>query len=220
MKRISLLLTSVALVCSTAFAGQKTIPGSTHPASQEWVLQQLANYSPSSLTAQDWAAACDSGSPTSATGCYGNIASSAFAKINKIIGGGGFTDQINLPATSTPNSIFIQQFNGNSALPSVTGQSPQIKIPASSAPAMCAFFATNGANLSYEGMVLGDTCEVGGGIKDVTNSNTFTTVYNTASDCVINAPVVVTYYVVCVGYHTTNSTTAPTPASLSGLAAR
>lgn len=220
MKRISLLLTSMALVCSTVFAGQNTVTGPTHPASKEWVLEQLANFAPTSLTAQDWAAACDSGSPTSATGCYGNIASSGFAKLNKIIGGGGFTDQIDIPVASVPNSFFIQQFNGNSAIPSTTATSPEVKIPASSAPAMCAYFATNGANLSYEGLVLNDDCEAGGGIQDISNNNTFQTVYRVASACVVDAPVVTTYYVLCVGYHVTNTSTPPTPSSLSGLAAQ
>lgn len=224
MKRNFILagVASLVLASSCVYADRTAEKGPTHPASQEWVLAQLANFTGQHLTAADWAAVCETGSPTSANGCYGNIASSAFAKLNAVIGAGGFTDQIDMPVTSTPNSVFIQQFNGNSAVPSTAGQSPQVKIPSTgSAAAMCAYFTTAGASLTYTGMVLGRECEVGGAIAHVAANATFTTLNTAANDCVSDGALVsVVYYALCVGYSPLVSGQTPTPGSLSGLATR
>jgi hypothetical protein len=211
MKKLSLLLVaSIACAVSNVYAN-KSPSASTHPATKEWVLEQLANFSPTSLTAADWAAACTSGTPTGVSGCLGNISSAAFAKLNKIIGAGGFTDQVNIPVTNVPNSIFIQQYNGGSS--HVSGSNTPTIHNTSAAGASCAYFSTQGANLDYEGVLYQKTDEVGGGIEYIAPG---------ASHIVYNADggssIKVTYYVLCIG-SVVPAPSTPTAGNLTGISA-
>lgn len=209
-------LVDEAVSRATSEAVEQAVTQSIPQAVSKSVSEAVATLGTIGLTAEDWAAACDSGSPTSETGCYGNIASPGFASLNKKLM--GFSDQVNIPSISTANSIFIQQYNGSSHVPSIAGQSPQVSIPNSSSPAMCAYFTTGGANLTYTGVLNGDTYKVGGAIQYVRNSNRFTQIYYRV-DGYSTPPVVVPYYVLCIGTNNPTDGVEPTPGSLNNLTA-
>src|SRR5579862_8323184 len=78
-------IAGVSLLSVSSFAN-----AASNPASQEWVLQQIASALSNvqgTITAQDWASICNKGSPNNASGCYGNVSSSAFTKLSNALGG-------------------------------------------------------------------------------------------------------------------------------------
>jgi hypothetical protein len=123
MKINTLIVAAVSLVCisSQVYSDQKHSISSvsSHPASQEWVQQQITLLTTqvqqqialltTQLTPSDWNAACSSGSPANPGGCFGNVSSAAFAKINAGIG--GFITIANINTTNAPaGSVFIKAF--------------------------------------------------------------------------------------------------------------
>lgn len=204
MKKRMLVLTILALTNTTS-----AVYASNTPASQQWVSQQLANLPSSTLSAADWAGACTSGTPESVNGCLGNISSSGFIRINKILG--GFTDQINIPITNVPNSLFIQQYNGSSS--HVSGADTPTIHNLSSAGASCSYFTTQGANLSATGVRYQNSDTFGGGVEYF-SPGTSGIVLNTDGGSTIK----VTYYVLCIGSVSPASST-PQAGNLTGISA-
>jgi hypothetical protein len=160
------------------------------------------------LTAADWANACSSGSVTGASGCFGDISSPGFAKLNSALQ--GFTDQINIPIIPVGNSLFIQQYNGTSFFPSIDNSSPIVNNGSTTASASCAYFTTQGANMAYTGFSYQTSIELGGRVEYIGSMSGPTVVSNPAG-----AGIVVPYYVLCIGSF--NGTT--TAADLTGMVA-
>jgi hypothetical protein len=131
------------------FISFSTLMGTTlyaaNPASQEWVLQQIAA-NQTLLTASDWEAACTSGSPSSSTGCYGNANSAAFTKISNSLG--GFTRYANINPVNAPNSIFIKSFFAGTNIPA---QPVNLNVTVTGA-ARCALFTQVGQGLGLGGV--------------------------------------------------------------------
>lgn len=146
MKKKSLVLAVISLtcLCSQVYsASRQPTTGPTHPASQEWVLQQIAALN-TQLTAADWNAVCSSGSPANSSGCFGNISSSAFAKVNTGIG--GFITVANIDTTNAPaGSVFIKSFFGGTNTPA---SSTYIAVTLSSGNiARCGVYMQQGTGL-------------------------------------------------------------------------
>ena len=197
----------VGVLCVLLSSLVRTAGAAPNPVSSDYV----------QLSSKAWAAACTSGAPSSPGGCFGNIASPGFAQINRILL--GFTDQVNVPVVNTPNSVFIQQYNGSSTVPSTAGQSPQVSVVTQSGTggASCGYFTTNGGNLTPTG-ALGQN-----GTGNWYSFQYFATGHGYASffyiaDSNSHTPVVVTYYVLCVGSDT-NVAGNPIPVSLIGTRA-
>jgi hypothetical protein len=213
MKNKFMVLTATSLLClaSQVYADQKqsVAIGATQSASQEWVLQQLANLPSSTITAADWAAICTTGNPEGAHGCFGNISSPAFARINKIIG--GFADQVNIPATNVPNSIFIQKYYGGSS--HVSGFNTPTIHNSSPSGASCSYFTTQGANLSYTGVRYHNSDIVGGAIEYFAPGSSGI-VYSSDGGSSIKT----TYYVLCIG-SVASPVSGPAAGSLTGMTA-
>jgi len=123
-----------------------------NPASQDWVLQQIAyavNHIPvaaGTLTAADWSAVCVTGSVSSPTGCFGNASSAAFARLND--GLGNFTSYagVNM-AGASGNTVFIKAFLAGTNTP-LNVQQLTLNLPASGGMIKCDLFtqAGNGVN--------------------------------------------------------------------------
>ena len=108
------------------------------------------------LTAADWAAVCTSGSPSAATGCYGNIGSTQYMKIDRILR--GFSAIANVQIVSTPNSIFIQQYGPGSNVPQEHGYATiQLAQQAggNANQLVCDVFTEGGVEVSVAGTTAG-----------------------------------------------------------------
>lgn len=209
MKKTFFVLTVASLVgiTSQVYADkvQSISLGESQSASKEWVLQQLANLPSSTLTSADWANACTSGTPEGDHGCFGNISSSTFARINKIVG--GFTDKVNIPITNVANSIFIQQYNGGSG--HVSGFDTPTIHNLSKSGASCSYFTTQGTNLSYTGVRYQSSDIVGGAVEYFPPGDTGV-VYSADGGPKIK----VTYYVLCIGV---SPSSTPAAGNLTGI---
>lgn len=133
MKLNSLALTIISLACISAQVyakqNQSNTTGPTHPASQEWVLQQLANFSPTQLSSQDWSNLCSSGSITN--GCYVNCTTSKAAACTRVLGiahaaiidgiptpivdSGMYVKALTPGGSSSVYGPFLQQTSGNTS---------------------------------------------------------------------------------------------------------
>ncbi len=174
------------------------------------------------LSAADWAAVCTTGSPTSASGCLGNIASPQFAKINRILL--WITDFANVPVISTPNSVFIQQYGGASAVPFPASQYATVNtVAVGGGGAVCEVFTGHGQALGWQGNMGGKGSDrastESGGAMGVSKSNVTTTarglqlVPNGNAD--VNAAVPM--YLLCIGSSLNGNATVPI--SLAGISA-
>lgn len=126
-----------------------------NPVSADWVVKEIAKAT-APLTASDWAAACTTGSPTSTSGCLGNIASPQFAKLNQRLGWP--TDFANTPIVSVDNSIFILQYGGNSAVPFPSNaRTANIDLSAVTGigGARCALYTLHGNPSGWQGTMAG-----------------------------------------------------------------
>lgn len=169
------------------------------------------------LTAADWAAACTSGSPTSATGCYGTSNSTAFTKINNRTG--GFTSYANINPTNAPaNSVFIKAFLAGTNTP--VG-STALDVSVINSAARCVLFYQQGLGVGTGGIATynpapGNTpseFQIGPQVATVVTFNSASSasalVYNApfdspASPAVIPNPL----YLVCAGYSPADGSTA------------
>ena len=117
------------------------------PATQDWVLAQLQTLQ-SKITSTDWDALCSSGSPEDATGCWGNVSSTAFQKISA--GTGGFTSYANIQPKNIVGSVFIKAFLGGTNTPVAP---INLIVVAPDIAARCALFTSNGAGLGAGGVI-------------------------------------------------------------------
>lgn len=108
-----------------------------NPASQDWV----AKYS--NLSPEDWEAVCDSSKTGSESGCYGNYPSKALLKIFRLSENVSY----GLPPVATMNSVYIQGFNGLSAVKTGT-LSPRVTNN-SGTDVFCYWLSLDGKNLSF-----------------------------------------------------------------------
>jgi hypothetical protein len=206
MNKKHLLLCVLAFAVSTANAAV--------PASKEWVMQQIAA-SLAPVTAADWNALCTSGLPTSATGCYGNIASAAFTKINNAIG--GFTRTANINPVSAANSLFVKAFLGGTNVPV---SNSTISVSVTSGAARCIIFTQQAFAIGPGGVNSSSPssgAETGAFVPptaltiEAINTDTTTLAYNQApfsSPTVGGSPNTDPLYLLCVGYSATDGTTA------------
>src|SRR5580704_14009147 len=107
MKKIGIIISCISIFMLPAAHASK-------PASKEWVLQQLAA-NQGVLSAADWNAVCTSGTPSSTSGCYGEVNTPAFTKVSN--GLGGFTSFANINPVTAVSSVFIKTFFGGTNIP-------------------------------------------------------------------------------------------------------
>jgi hypothetical protein len=214
MKRI--LTTMIAISCLLAFTVSTTFAGN-HPASKEWVLQQIAANSPL-LTAADWSAVCASGSPAGASGCYGNASSAAFAKVSNLVG--GFNRYANINPVNAPSSVFIKAFFAGTNTPA---QATNLNVHVINSAARCALFTQVGHGLGLGG--ISTTNPSSGSTSSaftILHAVSFVTINNTTSTGLYynaenigtgvtplsNVAVPNPIYLLCAGYNTTDGSTA------------
>lgn len=194
------VISSIAAMSVLTLLSLPNISMASNPASQEWVLQQISKISVS-LTPLDWNAVCTSGSPTNSSGCYGNLSSPAFQKVNNAIG--TFTTLANVPVANVPNSVFIKQFFAGANVP----LNPNDVAVSTTGMAACGIFTTTGTSVG-DGGVANNTTSPGsyypyGQYLVTMGSNSNTTIqYNSnngANTMVTSAPL----YLLCIGYNYT-----------------
>lgn len=167
------------------------------------------------LRAALWNAACTTGSPSQSSGCFGNVSSTAFDKINTAVG--GFTTYANINPVNAPGSVFIKAFLAGTNIP-VGTQYLSVTLSNSSA-ARCALFTQSGlgigpmgisnmapSNGSTSGSIPALTAPVVVAINNTSSTNEIGYVSNPASPLLIPRPI----YLLCVGYDTTDGATATT----------
>ncbi len=182
------------------------------PASKEWVLQQIAaNQGMGVLTAADWQAVCTSGTPTSASGCYGNVSSAAFTKVSDRLG--GFTTYANINPVNVSSSVFIKTFFGGTNIPANIFT---LHITVSNSAARCGLVTQEGLGLSTSGLA---TTQPANGTALTNNPNSISVasinnavstndVYYNGSDPVLGSPQSDPLYLVCAGYNPNDGSTA------------
>ena len=191
------------------------------------------------LSAADWAAACTSGSPTAVAGCLGDVGSPKFAKINRLLGWP--TDFANIPIVSAPNSVFILQYGGNSAVPFPSAsRNAVINVPSSIQGGVvhCALFTSHGNPSGWSGTMAGQTGiganpqQNSGGMNSIARGESIGA--HTGDDaCSLNhatngicfaesndpsGVIVLPQYLLCLG--ATSGGAANQPASLAGITAQ
>jgi hypothetical protein len=200
------------LFCALACAVTTTY--AANPASKEYVMQEIAN-SLQPLATSDWNAICSSGTATSATGCYGNVISAAFVKINNYTG--GFTRYTNTNPVNAPSSVFVKSFLGGTNTPASTST---INVAVNGSAARCVLFTQNGLAIGPAGV---NASSPGNG----TTSGAFvppiavivTAINNTSANLAYNqapyafatvggSPNSDPIYLLCVGYNANDNTTA------------
>ncbi len=201
------------LLCALALT-VTTIHAST-PASKEWVLQQIATSLQKPLAATDWNAICTSGSPTSSAGCYGNVTSAAFVKVNNQVG--GFTRFSNINPVNSPSSVFVKAFLGGTNTPALANN---ITVTVSSSAARCVLFTQNGFPIGPGGINASSPSngtETGAFVPPMAvsvsaiNNTSLPITYNSAPDAfatVGGSPNSDPIYLLCVGYNASDGTTA------------
>ena len=207
MEKKYLLLCALAFTITTTYAA--------NPATKEWVLQQIAA-NPPGLTFADWNAVCTAGSVTSSTGCYGNVNSTAFAKINSYVG--GFTRYANINPQNLASSVFIKAFFGGANLPA---QATNINVAVNASAARCALFTQEGFAIGPAGVnasVPTSGTDSGSFVPPMTHN--IWSINNTAVTMAYNdfgpnpalsmggPPNQDPIYLLCAGFNTTNGSTA------------
>lgn len=193
-----------------------------NPASQNWVMNYM------NLTSSDWAAVCVSGSPVSQAGCLGTLNSAAFLKLNRLLG--NVAALSNVPITATPNSVFIQQFNGDSQkIPDATTNWTTVTLN-TAVNATCGTYLVEGSNIGAFGVANAQTLPggngtgmtLGGGLSVLSGPGNISTVGNGLRYQLLNAtdggysPMTTPFYVLCIG---STNTLPITAASLNGISA-
>jgi hypothetical protein len=195
------------------------------PASQAWVLDQINKASTyleqligasGSLTPQNWNAICTSGSPTSASGCFGNLSSAGFSRVNSAIG--TYTTLGNVPVANVSNSVFVKQFFAGTNMP-VSGN--EISVTTGSSDAVCGLFTVTGTSLGDGGVInstpSNDYYPYGQFFINIGSGGSTSTIQyfaGTAGGMVTTAPI----YVLCLGYNYTSGT-PPVAAALGSITA-
>jgi len=224
MKRIYHLAAIASLIFTSPllFANQPETPvGTTHPATQEWVLAQLAKMPTGGqkLTESSWAAVCQSGSMTSPGGCFGNVSTPAFQALD--VGIGGFTDYANIGIANVANSVFIKKYLGTDG--NAPGNGSSVDVSVNGAIARCEIFSEPGQEISYEGIANfasstnSDLEAPEGELYQIPNgqsANITVADNNNSSEPLMRTGRGV--YLICVGV---NSAANPTAASIAGTTA-
>lgn len=200
-----------ALMATASFA--------SNPASEEWVLQQIAG-NQRQLTAADWSAICTSGIPASSTGCYGNVSSGAFSKVSDRLG--GFTSYANINPTNTPSSVFVKSFFGGTNIPASANSNPGfLEVQLINSAGRCGLFTQSGFGLGLPGVstnipVSGDTAGLAPNSASVVSINNaaasivaFNNQNSTLNESHVTGPQHSNpLYLVCVGYNPGDGSTA------------
>ena len=141
--KLNLAKIACAVFATMSFTSNAAAP---NPASQKWV----ERYAVPQLEAADWAAVCSSGTPTSQSGCFGNIFSAHFAKLNA--GLQGVASYFNIPLSNVENSVFIQQYFGDSSIPTALTGSNALITNNSPNHAKCTMYTAQGIPLGGTGV--------------------------------------------------------------------
>ena len=186
-----------------------------NPASKEWVLQQIAA-NQRVLSAADWNAVCTSGSPTSSSGCYGNVSSAAFVKVSDRLG--GFTTYANINPINATSSVFIKAFFGGTNVP-VNANFLQVTLTNSAA--RCGLFTQMGQGLGVPGVSTSAPTSGnsdggqpnGASVISINNTTSSSVYYNNNSFGGTLTPVTGPaqsnpLYLVCAGYNPNDGSTA------------
>ena len=139
--KVSIGIGIATLALSTA------IFAAPNPVSYDQMVKYV-NAHTSTLTAADWTALCASGSPADSTGCYGNVNSTAFTKVNQ--GTGGFLTYANInPANAPAGSLFVKAFYAGTNLPTA-GNAIALSILATNV-ARCGLYIQQGTGVDSGG---------------------------------------------------------------------
>lgn len=114
------------------------------------LITDASNPAALSLTAADWNAACTSGTPAQSGGCFGNISSPAFDKINTALG--GFASMANIPVTNVPRSVYLIQFFGGSSNTIDPSHLDVFLNTTDTIAASCVLAVTEGSEIGYNGL--------------------------------------------------------------------
>jgi hypothetical protein len=152
MKRISLLLVLGTLTSASAQAytnKSHTVTGPTHPASQEWVLEQIARVQSTvaglTLTATDWTNLCPQGqSLDRSTGCTPNCTGAQQPACAKMLAVTELEDQTLLSSTA-PTGLRVFRLT---VLPSFTNNAPTFSNVSSINSVRCQTFTVRGTLLN------------------------------------------------------------------------
>lgn len=201
----------------TLLATSHAIAGNHNPcdyACTQKLISEASGSSAQPLTAADWEAACTTGTPAQAGGCFGNISSPAFAKINAALG--GFSSMANLPIANVPRSLYLVQFFGDSQNTLNPSQVDVFLTISGSIAASCVLAVTEGSEVGYNG-VQNCTKGITAGSSTINNmQNKVTTIQgptgvavtshqqyqscsNTGTGAARYSPVNVPMYLVCIG---------------------
>jgi hypothetical protein len=210
MKRMFITVFSIsciaAFMLSTAYASR--------PASKEWVLQQIAA-NQRILTAADWNAVCTSGSPTSASGCYGNVSSAAFTKVSDRLG--GFTTYANINPVNVSSSVFIKTFFGGTNIPA---NDFTLHVNVSNSAARCGLVTQAGMGLSVSGLATETPSNGNATLNDpnsisvvsinnaISTNDVYYNEHNQTTNPVLGSPQSDPLYLICAGYNPNDGSTA------------
>lgn len=138
IKKVSMALACIVSCCVVA---------APTPASQDWVLAQLAKIN-TTLTAADWAAVCNEGSsPDTPTGCYGSVNTSAFTKLDNGLRGFSSLANININLASSTSDIYIKAFLANTNLPVAPNA---IAVSVTNAMVRCTLYVQKGMGINSD----------------------------------------------------------------------
>ena len=129
-----------------AMAFSTAMFAAANPVSYDKMVQYVNSHT-STLTAADWSAVCSSGSPTSAQGCFGEVSSSAFHRLDVGLGGFSTITGINTTESTAPNSVFIKAFLASTNTP-VSNEYITVTVPSFGGMVRCANFAQAGIGIS------------------------------------------------------------------------
>jgi hypothetical protein len=183
------------------------------------VLEQIAT-NQRILTAADWNAVCSSGSPTSSSGCYGNVSSAAFTKVSDRLG--GFTTYANINPGNVPSSVFLKTFFGGTNIPiNDFPGSGLLQITLTNSAGRCGLFTQSGFGLGVPGVATNEPGGIAAGgapnsasvvsINNTTSSNVYFNHQDVQSGSlspVAGPPQSSPLYLVCAGYNPNDGSTA------------
>jgi hypothetical protein len=209
MKKMIIMAFSISCVSAFMFSAAYA----STPASEEWVRQEIAA-NQTVLTAADWNAVCTTGSPKSASGCYGNVSSAAFSRVSNRLG--GFTTYANINPRNVSSSVFIKTFFGGTNIP-VNNNTLQINV--NNSAARCGLVTQAGTGFSVSGVATATPTNGNYRVNDpnaisvvsINNAISNDVFYNEnsqTSNPVLGSPQSDPIYLVCAGYNPADGSTA------------
>ncbi len=189
-----------------------------NPASQEWVLKQLATVN-TTLTAADWANVCHAGSsPASSEGCYGSSNTAAFAKLDNGLRGFSSLANFNTTLASPSSSVYIKAFLAGTNVPAYTNA---IAVSVTGVMARCTLYVQKGTGINSDDGLNSAIYSSGASyrtgpqapyIATINNQSSVNFYYNNSPNAGTASPPD-PIYLICVGV---NSTDGYTPVSIAG----